>query len=192
MQLSNQTGEPAKAPGTSVPAVRRLFLAMATALALGHTAVAQSLAPGLTSGVVFTADEYGFTISRIDLGSGEVTMVPATIEPHNIQISPDGSRLLAVGLPPDMHEETTDQSSGGGMVGMDVRGEVVLFDPHHMAAGPVSRIEVGMHPAHVITDLNGTRAFVTNAEDDTLSVIDLAPRKVTATVTTGDYPHACG
>lgn len=189
MQLSNQTGKPAKAPGTSVPAVRRLFLAMATALALGHSAVAQSLAPGLTSGVVFTADEYGFTISRIDLGSGEVTMVPATIEPHNIQISPDGSWLLAVGLPPDMHEETTDQSSGGGMAGMDVRGEVVLFDPHHMAAGPVSRIEVGMHPAHVITDLNGTRAFVTNAEDDTLSVIDLSSRTVTATVATGDYPH---
>ena len=91
MQLSNQTGKTAKAPDTSVPAVRRLFLAMATALALGHSAIAQSLAPGLTSGVVFTADEYGSTISRIDLCSGEVITVPATIKPHNIQISPDES-----------------------------------------------------------------------------------------------------
>ena len=167
-----------------------LFLTLATvALTLGNPAVAQTLAPGLTSGAVFTADEYGSTISQIDLNSGTVTTVPATIEPHNIQISPDGSLLLAVGLPPDLAEVSTDQSSGGGMAGMDVLGEVVLFDPHHMTSGPVARIAVGMHPAHVITDLAGKRAFVTNAEDDTLSVIDLASRMVTATVATGDYPH---
>lgn len=167
-----------------------LFLTLATVvLTLGSPAVAQTLAPGLTSGVVFTADEYGSTISRIDLSSGTVTTVPATIEPHNIQISPDRSLLLVVGLPPDVAEESTDQSSGGGMAGMDAPGEVVLFDPQNLAAGPIARIPVGMHPAHVITDLAGKRAFVTNAEDDTLSVIDLASRTVTATVATGDYPH---
>ena len=168
----------------------RLFMAMATvALSLGSPVIAQTLAPGLTSGVVFTADEYGSTISQIDLSSGKVTTVPATIKPHNIQISPDGSLLLAVGLPPDPAEKAADQSSGGAMAGMDVPGEVILFDPHHMTAGPVARIAVGKHPAHVITDLAGKRAFVTNAEDDTLSVIDLALRTVTATVATGDYPH---
>lgn len=167
-----------------------LFLGLATvALTLGSPAIAQTLAPSLTGGVVFTADEYGATISSIDLKSGKVTTVQATIEPHNIQISSDGSLLLAVGIAPDPTAQSTDQASGGDMAGMAAPGEVVLFDPHHMIAGPVARIAVGMHPAHVITDLAGKRAFVTNAEDDTLSVIDLASRKVTATVSTGDYPH---
>ncbi len=170
-----------------------LFMAMSTvALSLGSPASAQTPVPGLTTGVVFTADEYGSTISQIDLSSGKVTTVPATIEPHNIQISPDGSLLLAVGLKPDPAEKPADQSSGGAMAnmeGMDVPGELVLFDPHNIAAGPVARIAVGKHPAHVITDLAGKRAFVTNAEDDTLSVIDLASREVIATVATDDYPH---
>ena len=167
-----------------------LLLGLATVvLTLGNPASAQTLAPGLTSGVVFTADEYGATISQIDLSSGTVTTVPATIEPHNIQISPDGSLLLVVGIAPDPAAHSSDQSSGDSMAGMEAPGEVVLFDPHHLAAGPVARIAVGMHPAHVITDLPGKRAFVTNAEDDTLSIIDLALRKVTATVATGDYPH---
>ena len=166
-----------------------LFGLATVALTLGSPAIAQSLAPSLTGGMVFTADEYGATISQIDLKGGKVTTVPATIEPHNIQISPDGSLLLAVGIAPDPAAQSSDQSSGTSMAGMAAPGELVLFDPHHLAAGPVARIAVGMHPAHVITDLAGKRAFVTNAEDDTLSVIDLASRKVTATVATGDYPH---
>ena len=60
------------------------FLGLATAaLSLGSPTIAQTLAPRLTSGVVFTADEYGATISQIDLKSGTVTTVPATIEPHS-------------------------------------------------------------------------------------------------------------
>lgn len=190
MELESQPGKSAQERGTGVRRFDSLFLAMATAaLSLGSPAIAQSLAPGLTSGVVFTADEYGSTLSRIDLSSGTVTTVPATIEPHNIQISPDGSLLLAVGLPTDLAAKSSDQGSGTSMAGMAAPGAVVLFDPQNLAAGPIAQIAVGMHPAHVITDLAGKRAFVTNAEDDTLSVIDLASRKVTATVATGDYPH---
>lgn len=167
-----------------------LFFGLAIAvLSLGSPTNAQTLTAKLTGGAIFTADEYGSTISQINLRSGTVTTVPATVEPHNIQISPDGALLLAVGLPPHTAAQSSDQSSGDSMAGMEAPGELVLFDPLQLAAGPVARIAVGMHPAHVITDLTGKRAFVTNAEDDTLSVIDLVSRTVTATVATGDYPH---
>lgn len=193
MDFESQPIKSVKGCRTGLRRFDSLFVAItAVALSLGSPVIAQTPVPGLTSGVVFTADEYGSTIGQIDLSSGKVTTVPATIEPHNIQISPDGSVLLAVGLPPDPAEVPADQPSGGamaGMTGMDVLGEVVLFDPHHMTPGPVARIAVGKHPAHVITDLAGKRAFVTNAEDDTLSVIELASRTVTANVATGDYPH---
>lgn len=167
-------------------AAGRCMALAALALTLTGPAMAQALAPGLTGGAVYTADEYGATISRIDLQSGAVTTVPATIDPHNVQISPDGSLLLAVGNPA---EDAGAQASGDAMTGMAGAGELVLFDPANLPAGPLARITVGMHPAHVITDLAGTRAFVTNAEDDTLSVVDLASRRVTATIAAGDYPH---
>lgn len=171
-----------------------LFLALATVvLVLDGVANAQELSPALTHGVVFTADEYGSSISRIDLATGGVVTVPATIQPHNIQISPDGTVLLAVG-----NAMSNDGAAQGGhgnghamaeMAGSEVPGELVLFDPQDMEAGPVARIAVGMHPAHVTTDRAGERAFVTNAGDDTLSVVELASRTVVATRPTGEYPH---
>lgn len=99
--------EPAAPPQVRHPSLQRAFSGasclVTAALTFGSATISQTLAPGLTGGVVFTADEYGATISQIDLKSGKVTTVPATVEPHNVQISPDGSLLLAVGIAPD-HE----------------------------------------------------------------------------------------
>ena len=49
------------------------------------------------TGIVYTADEIGNSISAIDLASGKVQIVPVPISPHNVQITADGARLLAVG-----------------------------------------------------------------------------------------------
>ncbi len=172
---------------------RSLVVALtAAAIAWGSAGMAQTVAALPAGGMVFTADEYSSTLSRIDLANGDVTTVTATIVPHNVQISPDGSLLLAVGLAAGSGDEHGGEQTPGsmeGMEGMGGGGELVLFDPQDLAAGPMARIPVGMHPAHVITDIDGKRAFVTNAEDDTLSVIDLASREVISTVATGDYPH---
>lgn len=173
---------------------RRSMVVVLTAavIAWGSAGIAQTVAALPAVGMVITADEYSNILSRIDLASGDVTTAPATIVPHNVQISPDGSLLLVVGLAAggdDEHDREQTHGSTKGKADMEGGGELVLFDPQDLTAGPMARISVGMHPAHVITDIDGKRAFVTNAEDDTLSVIDLASREVIATVTTGDYPH---
>ncbi|WP_205965443.1 cytochrome D1 domain-containing protein [Pseudorhodobacter turbinis] len=169
---------------------RSLVVALTVAtIAWGSAGIAQTGTTLPAGGMVFTADEYSNSLSRIDLSSGDVTTVPATIVPHNVQISPDGSLLLAVGMAASNDEGHGEEQSHGAMAGMEGGGELVLFDPKDLAAGPMARIPVGMHPAHVITDIDGKRAFVTNAADDTLSVIDLASREVIASVATGDYPH---
>ena len=49
------------------------------------------------AGYVFTANELGNSISRIDLSAGKVETTPVPISPHNVQITQDGSLLLAVG-----------------------------------------------------------------------------------------------
>ena len=166
---------------------RSMVVALTAAvIAWGSAGIAQTVAALPGGGMVFTADEYSGTLSRIDLASGDVTTAPATIVPHNVQISPDGSLLLVVGLAAGSSDEHGGEQTHGSMEG---GGELVLFDPQDLAAGPMARIPVGMHPAHVITDIDGKRAFVTNAEGDTLSIINLASLEVIASVVTGDYPH---
>jgi YVTN family beta-propeller protein len=138
-------------------------------------------------GFVYTADEHGNTISAIDLAAGRVTTIPIAISPHNIQVTPDGAQVLAVGEPVSDghahgHGATTYRAA-------ETRGRLLVFDATALAKGPVAEIEVGAHPAHVVTDIGGRRAFVTNAGDDTVSVVDLAKMTVIGTVATGRYPH---
>lgn len=79
---------------------RSLLVALtAAAIAGGSAGSAQTVTTLPAGGMVFTADEYGASLSRIDLASGDVTTVPAAILPHNLQISPDGNLLLAVVIP---------------------------------------------------------------------------------------------
>ena len=54
---------------------------------------------GPASGTVYSADEGGNTLSAIDLGTGSVTTVPLPVSPHNVDLTPDGRFLLAVGTP---------------------------------------------------------------------------------------------
>lgn len=134
------------------------------------------------NGFVYTADEYGNTVSAVDLANGQVETVPVAISPHNIQATADGTRLLAVGNP---------AAEGHGEAGHDAEaaGLLLVFDPEQLAAGPLASIEVGEHPAHVVVDKAGSRAFVTLAGENAVAVVDLARERVLKKVSTGAYPH---
>ena len=187
----------------SVPISRRLailVLATATVAALAGPLAPPTMAEPAATGFVYTADENGNTVSRIDLGSGKVEVLPVSITPHNVQFVPGKSLLLAVGLPVPVNKESShgnDHTHGnkdgghgkGGHGGATATGQLIVFDAGNILSGPKTSITVGGHPAHVIADADGRRAYVTNSEDDTMSVIDLDKGKVIATVATGDYPH---
>lgn len=170
--------------------LKRLVPALATgAIMILAAGAAQAQAGGAidASGIVYTANEHGNSISTIDLATGEVTTVPIAISPHNIQITPDGTHVLAVGEPvADGHGHGQDTAAHGAA---ETKGRLLVFDAGNLAKGPVAQVEVGAHPAHVVTDLEGRRAFVTNAADDAVSVVDLFEYKIIATVPTGRYPH---
>lgn len=184
---------------------RTTFSRYLVTLMLGAaTAMAMSFAPPAgaepaDSGFIYTADEYGNTISRIDVGTGTVEILPVRITPHNVQFVPGKNLLLAVGLPvsdggessngnDDAHGDS-DGGHGGGGHGAATAGELVVLDTTDITSGPKASIAVGGHPAHVIADAEGGLAYVTNSEDDTVSVIDLEQGKTVAAVATGDYPH---
>jgi YVTN family beta-propeller protein len=135
-------------------------------------------------GFVYTADEYGNTVSAVDLASGQVQTVPVAISPHNIQVTADSGRLLAVGNP-----AAEDHGHGEAGNGEDAAGLLLILDPDSLAAGPLASIEVGEHPAHVVADQAGSRALVTLAGENAVAVVDLARREVLKKVPTGAYPH---
>lgn len=137
--------------------------------------------------VVYTADEHGNSISAIDLAAGSVTTVPIPISPHNVQITADGTRLLAVGEPAvEGHGHGPSRAAHGGDEAM---GRLLVLDATNLVSEVVDEIVVGAHPAHVIADQSGVRAFITNAGDNTVSVVNLSAKKVIATIGTGRYPH---
>ncbi len=176
-----------------------LAFVAASTMALTMSLTSPALAEPTASGFVYTADEYGNTVSRINLESGKVDIVPVGITPHNVQFVPGRNLLLAVGMPVPEKEKGAHASGGshgnkGSGHGDDshggsaATGQLIILDTD-ISSGLKASIAVGGHPAHVIADAEGARAYVSNSEDDTLSVIDLQKGKAVATVPTGDYPH---
>lgn len=139
-----------------------------------------------SSGFVFTADEAANTVSRIDLSTGQVETVPLPIVPHNVDIRGKGQPLLLVG-------PMAEHGMGGqGMAGMENLGEaglLAVLDPLDLAKPPSALIPVGEHPAHVVALADGSTAFVSNAGEDTVGVIDLKAGQMVARIPTGAYPH---
>ena len=133
-------------------------------------------------GFVFTADERDASLTRIDLASGERITVDVPIAPHNVQVSNDGRTVLATGAPADDHDHGDDGHGSGP-------GKLLVFTAEDFADGPRTTITVGDHPAHVVSDQAGRHAFVTNAGDDTVSVVDLEAGTEVDVIATGAYPH---
>lgn len=161
------------------------LIAIATLIMSVDIAQAQT-APFDRDSFIYTADEHGNSISAIDLATGSVATVPISVSPHNVQITADGTLLLAVGEPA---EEGHGHGNNGGAHGGEARGRLLVLDVANLVSGVVDEIVVGAHPAHVVVDRSGERAFITNAGDNTVSVVALATRTMIATIGTGRYPH---
>lgn len=153
--------------------MKTLLLLCASALSL-----ALNGALAAPSGMLYTANERGQSISQIDLGNGQVTTFAVGLAPHNLQVSADGRWLLAVGMP----------AHAGHQGGAQPAGELLVFSTAALAQ-PAFSLPAGQHPAHVVTDLTGQRAFVTDSAANLVRVFDLARRQPIATVATGQYPH---
>lgn len=150
------------------------------------------------SGFVYTADERGNSISVINLAANQARKVPISVAPHNVQISHDGRWLLVVGASAGgghSHDEKGAEQSGDEHDDKndehgDKNGKLLIFDTDKLnSADTVAEIEIGKHPAHVVIDQQGRFIYATNSEDDTISVIDAAQKKVVKTIKTGKYPH---
>ena len=103
--------------------------ALAVALLMGASAAPSAAAPIGDGGFVYTANEGDNSLSRIDLLTGEVLTVPTAVTPHNVQITPDGKTLLAVGTEAMMME-----GNEGGHDG-EAKGILLVFRADAIFAG---------------------------------------------------------
>lgn len=162
---------------------RLLGWLMAAGLALSAM---PTLADAVPAGTVVTANERGASLTHINLASGETSTHAIAIAPHNVQVSAAGRYLMAVGEPAS---DDHDHAHGGGHTHGDDPGKLKLYPSHDPTGAPLASIAVGSHPAHVVSDWEGRFAFVTNAGDSSISVVDLEARESVATIATGEYPH---
>ncbi len=136
---------------------------------------------------VYTANEGANSISRIDLSTGQVRDIAVRISPHNLQVSRDGSLLLAVGT---VAAKTGNQSQAKMNEGGDMeRGRLLILNAETLAVDSAADIEIGHHPGHVIIDAQGKLAYATNSEDNNVLVIDIAQKKVVGEIKTGKFLH---
>jgi YVTN family beta-propeller protein len=180
-------------------AVLAAALASSLAVALGGCMSAPSSSapmaatPPLVSGVgfVYSANEGEDSISRIDLATGRVTTLRLPVTPHNVQISRDGRRLFAVGSMAGQMKMAAPTAAPGGDAHAAAKesGGLLIFDATATNAASAALVVVGRAPAHVIVDARGERAYVSNAEDDTVSVVDAARGSVVGSIPTAASPH---
>ena len=153
----------------------------------------------LPDGLVYSANEGDNSISEIRLGTGIVRTVKVPIVPHNIQAAPDGKSLLAVGLPAAAGAGGHDMRGMAPAPGMpgaappsdrhgETAGKLLVLDPNRLGK-ILATLPAGQHPAHVVTDPTGKRAFVTSSEDDQVTVVDIERKRVIAKIPTGASPH---
>ncbi len=143
--------------------------------------------PTSETGFVYTANERGNSISVIDLSTGQVKDIATRITPHNVQVSRDGRRLLAVGPVAAVtgNQSQMKMKDAGEMA----RGRLLILDTETFAVASATDIEIGRHPAHVIIDAQGKRAYATNSEDNNVLVVDVEQQRIVGEFKTGQFPH---
>ncbi|MDX9834321.1 MAG: cytochrome D1 domain-containing protein [Desulfobulbus sp.] len=138
------------------------------------------------AGFVYTANERDHSISAINVSTGQVSNILVPFTPHNVQVSRDGRLLLVVG--PAAH--TAGHKSSLNMAdGKMAPGRLFILDAETLDVGTAANIEIGHHPAHVVIDAQGKRAYATNSEDNNILVIDVAQKKIVDEIKTGRSPH---
>lgn len=163
----------------------RAFFALSAAALLTAPSAAQ---PASWNGIVFTANEKAHTISLVDAATWSVQQtLHVSAAPHNVQTSEDRRYLYVTGNQPMDMRNMAPMSDM--MMEMMEPGYLIAYDLHHLEAGPVLDMRLGMHAAHVIVDRANRFAYVTVSGNNAVKVIDLRRKTVAATIPVGRMPH---
>lgn len=153
-----------------------------------ETITTQNISPA----VIYTADEGG-SITKIDAATNQLLKaIQVDGAVHNVQVSPDGKMVGATVVP-----------SMSGMEGMtekeDTEGEHSDNGDHEMNGFAyfydtttdelIRKVEVGVHPAHIVFTMDGKFVLISNNEGNNVTVLDANNLEAEYTIPTGKGPH---
>lgn len=118
-------------------------------------------------------------VVRYEFATGAITHLPLPAEavgPSQLALSTDNKKLYVL-----------DQ---GTLMGRALSDKMFELDPQTGAAK--ATITVGRSPRGLVLSEDGKLAYTANLYDGNISVVDLATRKVVASVVTGTAPHGIG
>jgi YVTN family beta-propeller protein len=194
------TAEANRMVGRYDPAANKIDWAMGTGQGSTHMVVVDS------AGRVFTANISGNSVSAIE--RNVVTTIPVGMGPEGIDVSPDGKEVWTAhsrdgGISViDAQEKkvirvfpiNTKRSNrlkftpdGRQVLVSDLDGnEVIVID----AAGrkELKRVQMGRTPEGILMAKDGSRAYVAEAGENRIAIIDLKNLEVTGHLTTGQGP----
>src|SRR5690606_41664072 len=139
-------------------------------IAIALTAVFSTAnAVSLSNGTVYSANEGDASISAVTLSTGAVQAGDIPVLPHNVQISPDGKFILAVGPAAGGHGqdhggEAKDPHGSSNRSHADAESLGLVLLNASKPDELIASLPAGSHPAHVVTSQDGAFAYVTNAD----------------------------
>ena len=114
----------------------------------------------------YVTNQFSSNIGVIDLGTNtQVATIPVSGDPFRVRLSPDGSSLFATG-------------NADSLFIIDVQSREVT-----------GRLGIGLDANGLAVERTGSRLYVSNQSDGTVSEVDLTNNTVARTITVGGHPQ---
>jgi YVTN family beta-propeller protein len=143
--------------------------------ALPGTALGTSIAVGVvptdievdrTGTYAYVTNQFSSNVGVIDLATNvQVATIPVSGAPYRVVLSPDGASLFVTG-------------NADSLFIVDVASRVIT-----------ARLGVGLDANGVAANYSGTRLYVSNQSDGTVSEVDLTTNTVLRTIPVGGHPQ---
>ena len=156
---------------------------------------------------LYTPNLEGKSVSVITRATGEVKIIPFEHSVYGIDITPDGKQVWVSGRDLTVIDTATDRiiatiktpeaSIGRIRLTSDGKKAVVALSKKVVVYGvksrrPLGEIEVGVSPKVLTISADNRRAFLTNPNDNSVSVVDIVAGKKLPGFQTGKKPDGIG
>ena len=162
-----------------------IFIVLSLVLSMGiglGTVTAQVVSPR-----AYVANSVDNTVTVIDTATNAVVAtIPVSTGPFGVAVTPDGTRAYVTnGSSPPSPPTLSSTSVDIRELIQNLPGVSVIDTATNTV---IATIPVGLVPFGVAITPDGTRAYVTNEDSNTVSVIDIATNTVVATIPVGVAP----
>lgn len=156
---------------------------------------------------IYTPNLEGKSVSVIDRATGKVKIIQFADPVYGIDITPDGKQVWVSGRDLAVIDTAADEviariktseadtgrirlTSDGKKLVVALLKRVMVFDvkTHRL----ISEIELSSSPKVLTLSADNRRAFLTNPDDNSVSVVDIVAGKQLATFQTGKRPDGIG